>query len=359
MRVILKNVEPAKKASVNGFVNYALVLMAYLLLQVLIGQGMVSNAMQSLLVPVCCYIVMAVSLNLVVGVSGELSLGHGGFMSLGAFSGIVAATALQAAIPSAPLRLAAAMLVGTVAGAVGGVIIGVPVLRLRGDYLAIVTLAFGQIIQNIIMILYVGIDAGGLHLSIKDEASLHLAEGGVSIIKGPMGAVGVTKLASFTAGTILILITLAVVQNLVNSRAGRAIMAIRDNRIAAESVGLPVTAYKLTAFVISAALAGAAGALYGLNYSSTVSSKFDFNTSILVLVFVVLGGLGSIRGSIIAAALLTVLPELLRGINLKEYRMLLYAVILILVMLATNSPALQDLFHTLFHGKKKKEDAGK
>ena len=157
----------------------------------------------------------------------------------------------------------------------------------------------------------------------------------------------------------MILITLAVVQNLVNSRAGRAIMAIRDNRIAAESVGLPVTAYKLTAFVISAALAGAAGALYGLNYSSTVSSKFDFNTSILVLVFVVLGGLGSIRGSIIAAALLTVLPELLRGINLKEYRMLLYAVILILVMLATNSPALQDLFHTLFHGKKKKEDAGK
>ena len=165
MRVILKNVEPAKKASVNGFVNYALVLMAYLLLQVLIGQGMVSNAMQSLLVPVCCYIVMAVSLNLVVGVSGELSLGHGGFMSLGAFSGIVAAAALQAAIPSAPLRL--------------------------------------------------------------------------------------------------------------------------------------------------------------------------------------------------AAALLTVLSELLRGINLKEYRMLLYAVILILVMLATNSPALQDLFHTLFHGKKKKEDAGK
>ena len=359
MRVILKNVEPAKKASVNGFVNYALVLMAYLLLQVLIGQGMVSNAMQSLLVPVCCYIVMAVSLNLVVGVSGELSLGHGGFMSLGAFSGIVAAAALQAAIPSAPLRLAAAMLVGAVAGAVGGVIIGVPVLRLRGDYLAIVTLAFGQIIQNIIMILYVGIDAGGLHLSIKDEARLHLAEGGVSIIKGPMGAVGVTKLASFTAGTILILITLAVVQNLVNSRAGRAIMAIRDNRIAAESVGLPVTAYKLTAFVISAALAGAAGALYGLNYSSTVSSKFDFNTSILVLVFVVLGGLGSIRGSIIAAALLTVLPELLRGINLKEYRMLLYAVILILVMLATNSPALQDLFHSLFHGKKKKEGAGK
>lgn len=340
MRVILKNVEPAKKASVNGFVNYALVLMAYLLLQVLIGQGMVSNAMQSLLVPVCCYIVMAVSLNLVVGVSGELSLGHGGFMSLGAFSGIVAAAALQAAIPSAPLRLAAAMLVGAVAGAVGGVIIGVPVLRLRGDYLAIVTLAFGQIIQNIIMILYVGIDAGGLHLSIKDEASLHLAEGGVSIIKGPMGAVGVTKLASFTAGTILILITLAVVQNLVNSRAGRAIMAIRDNRIAAESIGVNITKYKMIAFITSAALAGAAGALYGLNYSSLAASKFDFNTSILVLVYVVLGGLGNIWGSIIAAAVLYILPEALR--QFSDYRMLVYAIVLILVMLATNNPTIKN-----------------
>lgn len=349
----------AKKASISRFINYGIILIAYLVLRLLIGQGAISNSMQSLLVPVCCYIVMAVSLNLVVGVSGELSLGHAGFMSLGAFSGIVAAAALQGVITNGPARLAAAMIVGAVAGALGGFIIGVPVLRLRGDYLAIVTLAFGQIIQNIIMILYVGIDENGLHLALKDEVNLHLAEGGVSIIKGPMGAVGVAKLASFTAGTILILITLLVVQNLVNSRAGRAIMAIRDNRIAAESVGLSITKYKLMAFVTAAALAGAAGALYGLNYSSTVASKFDFNTSILVLVFVVLGGLGSIRGSMIAAAVLTILPELLRNGGIKEYRMLIYAVILILVMLATNNPTLQSFFATLSKKWKKRKKAVK
>ena len=178
------------------------------------------------------------------------------------------------------------------------------------------------------------------------------------VIKGPMGAVGVTKLASFTAGFVLILITLVVVQNLVNSRSGRAIMALRDNRIAAESVGINVTKYKLMAFVTSAALAGAAGALFGLNYSSTVASKFDFNTSILVLVFVVLGGLGSIRGSIIAAALLYILPEMLRSFNIAEYRMLIYAIVLILVMLATNNDQLKALAGRILPKRKGAADNG-
>jgi len=331
-----------KSASLNGFINYGIVIAAYVVIQVLIGGGMLSNSLQSLLVPACCYMVMAVSLNLTVGILGELSLGHAGFMSLGAFGGIIASIALQDAIPFTPLRLAVALAVGAVLGAVGGVIVGVPVLRLRGDYLAIVTLAFGQIIKNIIMVLYIGVDEKGLHVAMS-EAGLHLAEGGVAIVKGPMGAVGVAKLATFTAGAVLLLLTLFVVQNLVNSRAGRAIMALRDNRIAAESVGISVTKYKLMAFVTSAALAGASGALFGLNYSSTVASKFDFNTSILVLVFVVLGGLGSIRGSMIAAALLYVLPELLRNFNIAEYRMLIYAVILILVMLCTNNERLRSL----------------
>lgn len=332
----------SRKTSIwDGWVNYGIVIASFALLRVLIGASKLSNSMQSLLVPVCCYIVMAVSLNLTVGILGELSLGHAGFMSLGAFGGIIAATALRELIPFTPLRLAAALAVGGLLGAVGGVVVGVPVLRLRGDYLAIVTLAFGQIIKNILMVLYIGVDEKGFHIATK-EANLHLREGGVTIVKGPMGAVGVQKLATFTAGFALILITLFVVQNLVNSRAGRAIMAIRDNRIAAESVGIPITRYKMIAFVTSAALAGAAGALFGLNYSSTVASKFDFNTSILVLVFVVLGGLGNIRGSILAAALLYVLPELLRSFNIAEYRMLIYAVILILVMLATNNPAIRS-----------------
>ncbi len=336
------------KTSLNGFINYGIVIAAFALIQILLliqkklDVTILSNSLQSLLVPACCYIVMAVSLNLTVGILGELSLGHAGFMSLGAFSGIVASILLQDAIPMAPLRLAISMAVGAVFGAVGGVIVGVPVLRLQGDYLAIVTLAFGQIIKNIIMVLYVGVDGEGFHMALSSEG-FHLAEDGTAIIKGPMGAVGVQKLASFTAGFVLILITLLVVQNLVNSRSGRAIMALRDNRIAAESVGINVTKYKLMAFVTSAALAGAAGALFGLNYSSTVASKFDFNSSILVLVFVVLGGLGSIRGSIIAAAVLYVLPELLRQFNISDYRMLIYAIILILVMLVTNNDQLKTL----------------
>ena len=343
------------KNSLNGFINYGIVIAAFVVLQLLLNRGALSNSLQSLLVPTCCYIVMAVSLNLTVGILGELSLGHAGFMSLGAFSGITAAIALQGLIPSPALRLAAALLVGGLVGAIGGVIIGVPVLRLRGDYLAIVTLAFGEIIKNVIMVLYIGVDEKGLHVAMI-EAGLHLAEGGVTIVKGPMGAVNVPKLASFTAGFLLILVTLLVVQNLVSSRSGRAIMALRDNRIAAESVGINVTKYKLMAFVTSAALAGAAGALFGLNYSSTVSSKFDFNTSILVLVFVVLGGLGSIRGSVIAAALLYVLPELLRQFKLAEYRMLIYAIILILVMLCTNNPMLKQLMDNTI-GKFKKQPA--
>ena len=330
------------KNSLNGFVNYGIIIAAFIVLQILIGKGVLSNSLQSLLVPACCYIVMAVSLNLTVGILGELSLGHGGFMSLGAFSGIVASILLQDLIPMAPVRLAVSMVVGALAGALGGVIVGVPVLRLQGDYLAIVTLAFGQIIKNIIMVLYVGVDETGIHVAASSDRFV-LAPGGTAIIKGPMGAVGVAKLASFTAGAVLILITLLVVQNLVNSRSGRAIMALRDNRIAAESVGINVTKYKLMAFVTSASLAGAAGALFGLNYSSTVASKFNFNTSILVLVFVVLGGLGSIRGSIIAAALLYVLPELLRKFDIAEYRMLIYAIVLILVMLATNDDRLKSM----------------
>ncbi len=343
------------KTSLGGFINYGIVVLAFAALQGLTSMGMLSNSLQSLLVPACCYVVMAVSLNLTVGILGELSLGHAGFMSLGAFSGIVVSILLQEIIPLAPLRLAVSMAAGALAGALGGAVVGVPVLRLQGDYLAIVTLAFGQIIKNIIMVLYVGVDGKGLHVAVKADSFL-LAEDGVTIIKGPMGAVGVTRLATFTAGFLLILVTLLVVQNLVNSRAGRAIMALRDNRIAAESVGINVTRYKLMAFVISAALAGAAGALFGLNYSSTVASKFDFNTSILVLVFVVLGGLGSIRDSIIAASLLYVLPELLRSFDVAEYRMLIYAVILILVMLGANNPAAQDFINARFRKKRKTKE---
>ena len=209
-----------------------------------------------------------------------------------------------------------------------------PVLRLKGDYLAIVTLAFGEIIKNIINVLYIGMDGNGLHFSLLEQR-FALEDGGKMIIHGPMGVSGVTKISSFTSGIILILITLFLILNLVHSRTGRAVMSVRDNRIAAESIGISATRYRLLAFVISAAFAGMAGTLYAMNFSTVTANKFDFNTSILVLVFVVLGGLGNIWGSIIAAALLTVLPELLRGLN--DYRMLIYAILLIVMMIFNNS----------------------
>ena len=340
----MKKLTPSRKRLINNSITYAIVIVAFIVSQVLGSGGMLSSSLEGQLVPICAYIVMALSLNLVVGISGELSLGHAGFMSVGAFSGVVTAMSLQQAIPNGTVRLVVAMIVGAVLAGIAGVIVGVPVLRLRGDYLAIVTLAFGEIIRNIMNVLYVGVDKNGLHFSLENEMALNLAEGGKAILKGPMGFTANVKLASFTAGFILVLLALTVVLNLVNSRSGRAIMALRDNRIAAESVGIGATKYKLMAFVTSAVMAGAAGVLYAMNYSSVAPKKFDFNTSILVLVFVVLGGIGNIRGSIIAAAFLTYLPELLRAINLDEYRMLVYAIVLILVMIATNNPVLRRFF---------------
>lgn len=338
-------------------INYGIIVVFFAIFQVLLSTKSLSNSLSGQLIPICAYIVMALSLNLVVGISGELSLGHAGFMSVGAFSGVIISTILQDTVTAGPLRLVIAIVFGAAIAAVAGVLIGIPVLRLRGDYLAIVTLAFGEIIKNIMNCLYVGLDSKGLHLSMMDAASMKMKPDGKIILNGPMGALGVQKLSTFLSGIILVLIVLFIIQNLVNSRSGRAIMAIRDNRIAAEATGLNITKYKLMAFVLSAAMTGAAGALYALNYSTIVPKKFDFNTSILVLVFVVLGGIGNLRGSIIAAAILTVLPELLREFN--DYRMLVYAVVLILVMILTNNEKakyfLENIRRKIFPKKGRKE----
>ena len=334
----MKQTKILSKTRRDSVIAFGIVIIAYAAMQALSMTGNLSNTITGLLVPICAYIVMAVSLNLTVGILGELSLGHAGFMSVGAFTGIVATTFLADAVPSPVLRLTVAMILAAVAAAIVGVIVGIPVLRLKGDYLAIVTLAFGEIIKNIINVLYVGMDDRGLHFSIIKQ-TFTLNEGGDMIINGPIGVSGIDKISNFTAGFILILITLFIVLNLINSRHGRAVMAVRDNRIAADSVGISTTRFKLMAFVISAAFAGMAGTLYAMNYSTITAAKFDFNLSILVLVFVVLGGLGNIWGSIIAAALLTVLPELLRALNFNDYRMLVYAILLIVLMLFNNSGA--------------------
>ena len=328
----------------SNLITYGIVVAFFVIMTALDAAGILTNSLAGQLVPICAYVCMAVSLNLVVGISGELSLGHAGFMSVGAFSGVVAFSVVGGVVGNGLLAYVLALIIAALIAAVAGFLIGIPVMRLRGDYLAIVTLAFGDIIKNILNNLYVGLDANGLHFSLADAKSLGM-QGGSLLINGPQGAAGITKMSTFAIGIVLVLITVTVVLNLVNSRTGRAIMSVRDNRIAAESVGINVTKYRMIAFVVAAALAGAAGCFYAMGYSSIVPKKFDFNTSILVLVFVVLGGMGNVRGSVISAAILTVLPEMLRAI--ADWRMLIYAVVLILVMIVSNNPTLRQLVETL------------
>lgn len=325
-----------KKNLKDNIITYGIVLVFFVIVQTMLSTGNLSSLFKGLLIPICSYVILAVSLNLVVGISGELSLGHAGFMCVGAFASAFFSKCTAEAIPAAGIRFTLAILIGAAAAAVFGILIGIPVLRLRGDYLAIVTLAFGEIIKNVINIFYIGKDSTGFHFSVKDQFSMGMEPTGKMIVSGPQGITGTPKDSTFLIGVILIVITLFIVQNLINSRDGRAIMAIRDNRIAAESIGINITKYKLMAFTVSAALAGVGGALYAHNLATLQASKFNFNTSILVLVFVVLGGIGNIRGSIIAAVVLTLLPELLRG--LSDYRMLFYAIVLIVMMLLNWAP---------------------
>ncbi|MCM1091094.1 MAG: branched-chain amino acid ABC transporter permease [Butyrivibrio sp.] len=331
-----------KKTLRSNLITIGLVVVVYIIVQILIATNNISSLMKGLLVPLCMYAILAVSLNLTVGILGELSLGHAGFMCIGAFSSAFFSKCMKMFVPGMPagVRFLLAILIGAVLAGIFGILIGIPVLRLKGDYLAIVTLAFGEIIKNIINILYLGIDEEGVHFSLKNSLDLNMADSSKIIINGAQGITGTPNDSSFTIGIVLLLITLVIVLNLIHSRDGRAIMAIRDNTIAAESLGIPVTRYKLMAFSISAALAGMAGVLYAHNLSTLTAlpKNFGYNMSIMILVFVVLGGMGNIRGSMIAAVVLTLLPELLRGV-VSDSRMLIYAIILIIMMLFNWAPA--------------------
>ncbi len=344
-----------KKSTKSSLITYGMVIVVYAIIQIMLSAGKISSLMQGLLVPLCVYVILAVSLNLTVGILGELSLGHAGFMCIGAFTGATFSKCTYGIINPDGLRFFLAILVGALFAGIFGILIGIPVLRLKGDYLAIVTLAFGEIIKNVVNVIYFGRDSRGYHLSFKDSVSLGLEADGEIIIKGPQGITGMPNDTTFTIGVIFILVTVFVVLNLVHSRSGRAIMAIRDNRIAAESVGINITKYKLMAFAISASLAGIAGVLYAHNLSTLTAlpKNFGYNMSIMILVFVVLGGIGNIRGSIIAAVLLTLLPELLRG--LSDYRMLIYSIILVATMILTNNRAVMDMIQRILPKKAPQE----
>lgn len=307
-----------RKAFNKNGLTLAAVVIAYAVVGVLVYTNQASRQMSNMLISLSAYIVMAVSLNLVVGLLGELSLGHAGFMSVGLFSGCLISIALAESLPLA-LRLPLSMLSGGLVAAVFGLIIGLPALRLKGDYLAIVTLACGEIIKNLITNLKFTGGALGLNT----------------------GAIYSNTKALLPFAFVLVLLTVIVMMNLKSSRYGRAIMAIRDNRIAAESTGINVTYFKLIVFIIAAFFAGAAGCLYGHSFANVKPSTFDYNMSIEILVIVVLGGMGSVRGSIIAAILLQMLPEVLR--DFSDFRMLAYSVLLIVIMLLNASPRFAEL----------------
>ncbi|MBE6024641.1 MAG: branched-chain amino acid ABC transporter permease [Cellulosilyticum sp.] len=302
----------------KNIISILMAILVYVLITCLVSSGILSRHYQSLLVPVGINIILAVSLNLTVGFLGELTLGHAGFMSVGAYAGCI--FSIYSNLP-VYIELPLSLIIGGLVAALFGVIIGIPALRLKGDYLAIVTLAFGEIIRSVFTNLEITGGAGGLK--------------------------GIDKTSNYTIVYIIAIITIIVISNLVRSRHGRAICAIRDNIIAAESVGINVVYHKLLAFVIAAFFAGVAGVLYGQNLGILKPSTFDFNKSIEILVIVVLGGMGSIAGSIISAVIITLLPEVLRG--LADYRMLIYAVVLIAMMILNSSPKFAEFKQEVVH----------
>ena len=269
-----------------------------------------------LLVDIGINIILAVSLNMVNGFTGQFSIGHAGFMAVGGYTaGFItyylsfklwgSAELHGGFLGGGDLLFVGGTLVGGIFAAALGYLVGLPSLRLRGDYLAIVTLGFGEIIRVLIL----NIDAVG----------------------GARGLPGIPQWANFFWVFLVATIVIALAVNLANSTHGRALFAIRDDEIAAEALGVDTTAYKVTAFVLGAFFAGVAGGLFAHYLSYLNPSTFTFLKSIEVIAMVVLGGMGSITGSVLAAIVLTLMPEALRAV--KDYRMVIYALMLIVLMI--------------------------
>ena len=313
------------------YLNYIAIGLVAIILTIATCAGGIKSSNLFLLEKMTMNITLAVSLSLVVGFLGELSLGHAGFMCVGAyFGGITSMIIDNSGVieGKSVLSFVISMIVGATVAGIFGFVIGLPALRLRGDYLAIVTLAFGEIVKTVFE---------NVTFKIGDK-----------VVGGPMGirTPRFDKQYFFIIGFIIVLITLAVIQNLIRSKHGRAITAIRDNEIAARASGINVTKYKIVGFVISAIFAGIAGVMYSFANSNVSASLFDYNKSIEILVIVVLGGMGSITGSIVSAAFITFLNTKLQSVltgDLAVLNDIIYALVLILVVVYNNAPALKEV----------------
>lgn len=275
----------------------AVAIIVYVVIQVLIMNGMMNQFYSNTLIFIAINIILAVSLHLVIGITGQFSIGHAGFLAIGAYVSAIITMKLD-------LPFVLAILVGGLVAALAGLIVGIPSLRLKGDYLAIATLGFAEIIR----IVFLNIDYVG-------------------------GAAGmqVSHLTTWTYSFVCLLITVIVIVNFTNSRHGIAAISVRENEIAADAMGINTTYYKVAAFAIGSFFAGVAGALFSHNFYIIQPGQFGFLKSFDILIFVVLGGLGSLSGAILSAILLTVVSTYLQGY--PETRMIIYSLVLILVML--------------------------
>ena len=303
---------------VRYVINLVLIVAVWFLFTSLISAGVISNYWSGILIMVGINIILAVSLNIATGYLGQLPLGHAGFMAVGAYAGGI----FMKAVPAAELLKAGntaavipfiliALLISAIVAGIFGIIIGIPALRLRGDYLAIITLGFGEIIRVV--------------LTNIDSVI------GVDFTYGAAGLKRIPKYSSFTLVFICVVVSCYIIHTIMKSRHGRAILSIREDEIASESSGIRTTYYKTFAFVLSAMLAGVAGCLYAGYLGSLYPSTFKFMKSIEILVMVVLGGMGSMLGSVISASVLTILPELLRSFS--DYRMVVYSLALVIMMI--------------------------
>jgi branched-chain amino acid transport system permease protein len=299
-----------------------LAVLIYGLGQGLIQTGILNAFYSNMLILMIINIILAVSLHLVIGITGQFSIGHAGFLAVGAYVSAIITMKFE-------LPFVLAIVIGGIVAALAGLLVGIPTLRLRGDYLAIATLGFGEIIRIVFLnIEYVGGAAGMM----------------------------VSNMTTWTSAFVCLVITILVISNFTNSRHGRACIAIRENEIAADAMGINTTFYKVVAFAIGSFFAGIAGGLFSHNFYIIQPTNFGFLKSFDILIFVVLGGLGSLSGSVIAAILLTIISTYLQ--QYPETRMIIYSLVLVVVMLYRPQGLMGTREITDFFGKKKMAKGG-
>lgn len=289
----------------NYLISLIAIISLFVLFSVLMQLNIINRYYQGIIVFICINIIVASSLNLTLGFLGQLALGHAGFMAIGAYASAILSIYLKSMELPTTLHLFIVLMAGGILSGIIGYLIGLPALRLRGDYLAIITLGFGEIIRVII--------------------------NNIKITNGAQGLTGIPKIINFTNAYWITIIVVLILFAITNSRQGRAIKSIREDEIASEAVGIKTTRYKAIGFTISAFFAGIGGGIFAHYLAYLDPATFNFMKSVEIVVIVVLGGMGSLTGTIIAAIILTVLPELLRGF--AEYRLLIYSFVLVLMMI--------------------------